>query len=61
MNRLQPCLFQGLWYERREPGLFAKGSDTGPDDAKPSGGHLFEDRHFDREIFVLWMRWHLRY
>ena len=29
--------------------------------AMPSGGDLFKGRHFDRKIFVLWVRWHLRY
>jgi transposase-like protein len=29
--------------------------------AMPSGDDLFKGRHFDREIFVLWVRWHLRY
>jgi hypothetical protein len=29
--------------------------------AMPSGDDLFKGRHFDGEIFVLWVRGHLRY
>ena len=37
------------------------GATRGQMTAMPSGDDLFKGRHFDREIFVLWVSGHLRY